>query len=154
MLEKLELKIPPLALTLVVAGIMWLLARLTPGLPVTIPLKSLWCVALAGAAAAIALAAVSSFRAAHTTVDPTRPNSSSHIVSTGVYRWSRNPMYLSFLLGLAAWAVYLSQLLPMTLLPLFVLYLNRFQIVPEERALCGKFGAEYVRYMASVRRWL
>ena len=154
MLEKLELKIPPLVLTVLVAGAMWLLARFTPGLHIAVPLKSLWCIAFAGAAAAIALAAVLSFRAAHTTVDPTRPDSSSHIVSTGVYRWSRNPMYLSFLLGLAAWAVYLSQLLPMTLLPLFVLYLNRFQIVPEERALCRKFAADYVHYMASVRRWL
>ncbi len=154
MLEKLELKIPPLALTFVVAGIMWLLTRFNSGLQFTLPLKSLWCIALAAAAALIAAAAVFSFRAAHTTVDPTRPDSSSRIVSTGVYRYSRNPMYLSFLLALAAWAVYLSQLPPLALLPVFVLYLNRFQIVPEERALSRKFGADYARYMASVRRWL
>jgi protein-S-isoprenylcysteine O-methyltransferase Ste14 len=109
-------------------------------------------IALAG----IALRArVTSFRRAQTTVDPTRPAKASALVVGGVYRLSRNPMYLGFLLLLLAWGVYLSHLPSLLLAPLaFVLYLNRFQITPEERALESLFGDEYRAYKREVRRWL
>ena len=63
-------------------------------------------------------------------------------------------MYLGMLSVLTGWAVFLSHSLPFLLLPLFVLYMTRFQIVPEERALSAHFGDEYSSYMQSVRRWL
>ena len=72
--------------------------------------------------------------------------------ATGGY--SRNPMYLGFLLLLLALACYLMNVAAMALLPLFVLYMNRFQIAPEERFLLQKFGAEYQAYCERVRRWL
>ena len=78
----------------------------------------------------------------------------SNMVTSGIYRFSRNPMYLGFFLALAGWATYLSHLLAFALLPLFVLYINRFQILPEERALSDKFPQEYTAYKGSVRRWL
>lgn len=76
------------------------------------------------------------------------------MVTSGVYRVSRNPMYLGFLLALAWWVVFLSHLLAFALLPLFMWYMNRFQIVPEERALAAKFGSEFTEYSRAVRRWL
>jgi protein-S-isoprenylcysteine O-methyltransferase Ste14 len=76
------------------------------------------------------------------------------LVMGGVYRLTRNPMYLAMLVVLAAWALVVSNFAAFLLLPLFVAYLNRFQILPEERALQARFGAEFERYRSSVRRWL
>jgi protein-S-isoprenylcysteine O-methyltransferase Ste14 len=97
---------------------------------------------------------VIAFRANKTTVSPLNPGAASAIVSSGVYRFSRNPMYLGFLLALAACAIYLSNALAALFLPAFVGYMNVFQIKPEERALLAKFGPVYSQYMASVRRWI
>jgi protein-S-isoprenylcysteine O-methyltransferase Ste14 len=108
--------------------------------------------ALLGAGSA--LAGVIAFRASKTTVNPLIPGASSTLVSAGIYRLSRNPMYLGFLLILAAWTVYLSNAVAVLLLPAFVAYMNQFQIKPEERALLAKFGPRFSQYMAAVRRWV
>lgn len=97
---------------------------------------------------------VASFRRAHTTVDPRYPQKMTALVTGGVYRVTRNPMYLGMLLALAGWALWLGQLLPFIILPLFILFLNRWQIAPEERALERTFGAEYTLYRARARRWI
>jgi protein-S-isoprenylcysteine O-methyltransferase Ste14 len=109
---------------------------------------------LAGAGAIVALAGVAAFRRARTTVDPTTPEAASAIVASGIYRRSRNPMYLGFMLMLAGWSAFLANPLAMLLLPAFIVYMNRFQIVPEERALSAKFGAKYRDYMRQARRWI
>jgi protein-S-isoprenylcysteine O-methyltransferase Ste14 len=75
-------------------------------------------------------------------------------VTGGVFRWSRNPMYLGMLVALAGWAAYLANATAFLLLPAFVAYLNRFQIRPEEQALLARFGPPYSEYMATVRRWI
>lgn len=95
-----------------------------------------------------------SFRRVGTTVNPLRPEAASALVVSGVYKFSRNPMYLGFLIVLVSWGMFLSNLLACCLLPLFVLYLSVFQIRPEEEALRLRFGLEYERYQARVRRWL
>jgi protein-S-isoprenylcysteine O-methyltransferase Ste14 len=82
------------------------------------------------------------------------PASSSSLVLSGIYKFSRNPMYLGFLLALFGWAVFLSNALAFVFLPAFIFYMNRFQIEPEEKALAGKFGQEFVDYKSRVRRWL
>jgi protein-S-isoprenylcysteine O-methyltransferase Ste14 len=102
---------------------------------------------------AIALAALFEFLRAKTTVNPLSPEAASAIVTSGIYRYSRNPMYVGLLLALLGWSVWLSHLLPFALLPFFILYINRFQIEPEERALSVKFGGLYRDYRRSVRRW-
>jgi protein-S-isoprenylcysteine O-methyltransferase Ste14 len=63
-------------------------------------------------------------------------------------------MYLGFLLALAGWAVYLSNVAAALLLPAFVAYMNQYQVKPEERALLAKFGPEFAHYMSRVRRWI
>ena len=100
------------------------------------------------------LAGVVAFRANKTTVNPLDPGAASTVVSNGIYRYSRNPMYLGFLLALAAWAVYLSSVVAALFLPAFVAYMNRFQIQPEERMLLAKFGPAFSQYMQAVRRWV
>jgi protein-S-isoprenylcysteine O-methyltransferase Ste14 len=150
----LELKIPPLLLTVVLATAMWLLARMLPALAFTLPGQALIAIVLASAGAMLVLAAVLQFRRVATTVDPRKPEATRQVVTDGVYRLSRNPMYVGFALLLAGAGVQLGNLLALLLLPLFVAYMNRFQIEPEERALLQQFGPPYADYLRNVRRWL
>lgn len=153
-MSALELKIPPLALVLVFGAAMWFGAKLAPSLSFSFPGQFLIVTALSIAGAGIAAAGVAAFRRAQTTVDPREPAKSASLVSTGVYRMSRNPMYVGLLLALAAWASYVSNALAFIGLPAFILYMNRYQITPEEEALRKKFGSAFVEYEQSVRRWL
>jgi protein-S-isoprenylcysteine O-methyltransferase Ste14 len=153
-MQALELKIPPLALVLLFAVMMWLLSVFVPPLALALPWRTTLALLFSIAGFAIALAGVLEFRLAKTTVNPLTPETASAMVTTGIYRFSRNPMYLGLLFALIAWAVWLSHLLAFALLPLFVLYMNRFQIEPEERALSAKFGGYFRDYGRSVRRWV
>ena len=102
----------------------------------------------------ICLAGVRAFQRARTTVNPINPAASTALVVNGIYRVTRNPMYLGFALLLLALAMYLGKLSGLLLVPLFMAYLQHFQIRPEERALQAKFGALFVAYCRQVRRWL
>jgi protein-S-isoprenylcysteine O-methyltransferase Ste14 len=102
----------------------------------------------------ISLAGVISFRRAKTTVNPMKPGTTSSLVTTGIYRITRNPMYVGVLFVLVAWAVFLSSVWAFVGPLVFVLYINRFQIAPEERVLSAMFGTAYSNYLAKVRRWL
>ena len=154
MLQWLELKIPPLLVWLVIAGAMLGVAYSAPGLSFALAGSSAIALALVGLGGAVAIAGVVAFRNKRTTVNPLTPSASSVVVSIDVYRVSRNPMYLGFLLALAGWAVYLSNAGAALLLPAFVAYMTQYQIKPEERALLEKFGREFAQYMSRVRRWL
>ena len=98
--------------------------------------------------------AVASFVTAKTTINPLRLSCASSLITTGIFRISRNPIYLGDLLVLAALAVWLGNVVNIVFLALFVWYINRFQIIPEERALTNLFGERYVAYCSTVRRWL
>jgi protein-S-isoprenylcysteine O-methyltransferase Ste14 len=150
----LELKVPPLVLVLVLAVAMWFAAMQLPSLAITLPWRQGFAVTISGGGILLILAGVYAFQKAKTTVNPTKPTAASSVVTSGVYRFSRNPMYLGFLLALIGWAIFLSHTLPFLLLPAFVAYMNRFQISPEECALSTKFGNEYETYKQAVRRWL
>ena len=153
-MQALELKIPPLVLVALFALAMWLLAQLAPLLALPVGWRLVLTIGFAGGGVAVAVSGVLAFRRANTTVDPRVPQQSANLVIRGIYRYSRNPMYVGFLLLLIAWAFYLSSAAAFALLPLFVLYINRFQIAPEERHLLQKFGTEYQAYLTQVRRWL
>jgi protein-S-isoprenylcysteine O-methyltransferase Ste14 len=124
--------------------------------PVEVPFGFRLALALAFASLGLVsgISGVVAVRRAKTTLNPTKPADTSSLVTTGPFRFTRNPMYLSLFLYLLAWAVYLSNLSALLLLPVFVLYINQFQIKPEERILSSLFGAEYAAYKGRVRRWL
>ena len=154
MLGWLELKIPP-ALQLV------LTALLIRGVAMLMPWASFeWAgwfwIAVTLVATGLGVAALGAieFGRQRTTVDPMHPEKASRLVSSGVFRFSRNPMYLGFLLVLLGGAAWTGN--GMTLLPLllFVLYLTRFQIIPEERWMQRQFGSAYTAYRSRTRRWL
>jgi protein-S-isoprenylcysteine O-methyltransferase Ste14 len=150
----LELKVPPLALLFLMAALMWLVTRAIPALQITVPAQTFLGVGFAIAGAAISAFGVVSFWRANTTVNPMNPSASSSLVTRGIYALTRNPMYLGFLLVLVGWAVYLSHTLAFLLLPVFIFYMNTFQIEPEERVLASLFGQEFITYKSRVRRWL
>ena len=150
----LELKVPPLAVGVLLAALIWLVSRLVPGFNFVFPGRQFLALTLAVAGTMIIVLGVASFRRAKTTINPMKPESSSSLVISGIYKLSRNPMYLGFLLVLVGWAVFLSNALAFVFVPAFVFYMNRFQIEPEEKSLAGKFGQEFVDYKSRVRRWL
>ena len=153
-MDALELKVPPVVLVLVLAMTMWIVAMQLPSLSIALPGQHGLAAIISCVGIFFILAGVYEFQKAKTTLNPTTPAATSSVVASGIYRVSRNPMYVGFLLVLTGWAIFLSHPLPFLLLPAFVAYMNRFQISPEERVLSAKFGDEYDTYKQSVRRWL
>ena len=153
-MKALELKIPPPLVALFLAILMRLTPALAGSLPFPLSLRRGAALALFCLGLSIAVSGVVAFRRAGTTTNPIKASSASALVRSGVYRFTRNPMYLGLLLALFAWAVFLSNPLALLLLPVYVFYIYRFQIIPEERVLASLFGTEYSAYKQSVRRWL
>lgn len=150
----LELKIPPIALVIIFALVMWLGGVFAPGFNIRFPFQSTvaWMFGLLGLI--ISVFGFREFKLAKTTVNPTKPQSSSTLVRTGIYSRTRNPMYLGFFLILAGWATAMANLMAFVVLPGFVIYMNRFQIKPEERTLASIFGGDFNSYCTDVRRWI
>lgn len=140
-MPSLESKVPPPAIVIVMAVFMWLLSRAAPSLHFDLPAHNWLAVVLVSAGFVTGISGVVTFRKAKTTIDPTKPHASS-LVTWGVYAISRNPMYLGGLVMLLGWAIFLSNALAFLFLPVYVLYINRFQIEPEERVLTSLFGRE------------
>ena len=149
-----NLLVPPPVVLALVAAAMWGIDRWLDTGRVAVTWQVPLAVALLVAGAGLMVAAAAALIAAHTTINPMMPGRASRLVTGGLFRWSRNPIYLGDLLLLAALAVWLGQIASLALLPMFVAYIDRFQIRPEERALAARFGAEYAAYRARVRRWL
>lgn len=150
----LECRIPPPAVGVLAAAAMWGLAPLGPQFEFAAVPRYAAIGILVAAGAAFDLAGLLAFRGLRTTINPLRPERSTALSTRGVYRLTRNPMYLGMALFLLAWAIYLQALLPLAGPVAFVLYISRFQIRPEERMLRAIFGEEYAAYSARVRRWL
>lgn len=153
MFHTLELKVPPLAVAIVFGALMWLVSTFSLCI-ITLPWRSGFALMLYALGSSIVLAGMLTFFRMNTTVNPLTPEATTTMVTSGIYRVIRNPMYLGFLLILVGWAIALSNLLAFAWLPLFVLYMNRFQILPEERALASKFPEAFTLYRHSVRRWI
>ena len=153
-MKSLELKIPPPAIALFVAVLMWLVSQLAEPPRVSLAIRVTAALALLVIGQGISVAGMRSFRKAKTTMNPFRPGATSSLVSDGVYRFTRNPMYVGLLITLLGWAAFLWQPWALVFVPLFVMYITQFQIKPEERVLSSLFSTEYAQYMAKVRRWL
>ena len=148
------LPIPPPVLVVLFAAVMWQIAERLPfGGFAFAGQRPLAALLLLAGVALMAAATWTMFRA-RTTVNPLRPERASALVDGGIYQYTRNPMYLGFATVLVAWSLALASPLAMLGVAAFVLYMNRFQISPEERALATLFGEEFIAYRSRVRRWL
>lgn len=92
------------------------------------------------------------FRRAHTAIVPHRP--ASRVVTSGPYRFTRNPMYTGLAIAYCGAAAALNSAWPLVLLPLVIALLVRLVIDREEAYLASAFGGEYDAYRQRVRRWL
>jgi len=153
-MQALELKIPPPAVVALIAVAMWGISALAPSIEMSAVIRIVVAVLIVVAGGVFSIAGIIAFRLASTTINPLKPDTTTALVRTGIYRITRNPMYVGLLFVLVAWSIFLAS--AWTLLgPLaFVLYMNRFQIAPEERVLAAKFGTVYATYKSTVRRWL
>lgn len=150
----LKTRIPPPIYLLLAALAMWLLDRYVPVMQLfAAPWHKLGLVLMGGAVLAD-LWSLGLFFRARTTPNPMRPDKTQQLVVSGLYRYTRNPMYLGMLAMLAGWWIYLASLTPIVLLPVFVWVITVQQIQPEEQMLAKKFGQVYRDYQQSVRRWL
>ena len=153
-MPNLDHRIPPLVLVAAAALLMWLLARHLPETSIAVHGQRFAAIAIAALGVFVCVAGVLEFRRARTTVNPMNPVAASSLVARGVYRYSRNPMYLGFAVMLTGWAVFLGNVLSLPVIVVFIGYLNRFQIGPEERAMETRFGPEFDAYRSKVRRWI
>ena len=153
-MSALELKVPPPVVALVLALLMWLTPAVAGLVQIPYTARVLCAVALLCVGQGISIAGMVAFRRAKTTVNPVKANMASSLVVQGVYRYTRNPMYVGLLVSLFAWAVFLANPLDVLWVVVYVLYITRFQIIPEERVLAALFGPEYEGYKGRVRRWV
>ncbi len=150
----LDTRIPPPVVMLLVGAMMWTVAYAWPALAHAFSLQTAAATLIAAVGLLLNLLPKLRFGRSGTTVNPMHPDNASHLVVDGLNRYSRNPMYLGQLILLLAWSVYLGNAASILLLPVFALYITRFQILPEERALAARFGDAYAAYRARARRWL
>lgn len=151
----LEHRIPPPLVMLATGFLMWWTDRWLPGLRMNPVLEWVtllgWGVAICGFA--MDLYCFIGFIQRKTTVNPLKPENASAIIVSGFYRFSRNPMYLGMVLVLVGWVLVLQNPASLVATALFMAFITRFQIIPEERALTARFGEAYLAYTRRVRRW-
>ena len=149
----LELKIHPPIVLVLCLGLVYILSHYLPILAIPSMLSGLyWYIGITGVL--VALAGIWEFRKAKTTINPTKPEKTSHLVSGGIYRITRNPMYLGMVCIITAAIFKFGNYFGFISLPCFMLYITQFQIKPEERIIESIFGEQYVAYKKKVRRWL
>lgn len=149
-----EMRIPPVGVFLIAVILMVVLQRSAFTIEIELLYRMIIIAPLALFGAYMALMGVVEFKNAQTTVNPFKPENATKLLTTGVYSWSRNPMYLGLLCYLLALFVYFAAPIALVGPALFMIYMNRFQIYPEERYLTQLFGEEYVSYSAKVNRWI
>jgi len=151
--SNLSLKIPPPAVALASAAGMWICSRLVPSLNIQLSTLKTVAIILVAIGLLIEITAVAQFFKNKTTINPLAPDRSRTLVIAGLYKYSRNPMYLGMLLLLTGYCLWLGNLAGSVMLVLVVWYLTQFQIKPEEKALLKIFGTQYEDYLNRVSRW-
>lgn len=153
-MNALALKVPPVAQVIITAAAMYGVSKMVPSLTFSLNGSTALAVGLGVIGMSLGVMGVTQFRIAQTTPNPQALEKVSSLVTSGIYQYSRNPMYLGLVLILLGWAFYLSHFLAFVLLPVFILYMTRFQIQPEEQMMARKFGKTYQAYLNKVRRWI
>ncbi len=153
-MHRLENKIPPPAVMLLFGLVMWIISQFSPNF--TIGASQQWSLIILFflAGLIIGAAGIISFNRAQTTINPLKPNAASSLVSSGIFSRTRNPMYVALTLALCSWGVYLASAWAFIAVLGFILYITRFQIHPEERAMDNLFGEDFTAYKNRVRRWI
>jgi protein-S-isoprenylcysteine O-methyltransferase Ste14 len=154
MSPRLHLRVPPVAVTFLAGAVALVNVWAFPGLCWESPARPWLALILVLAGIICGLLGVASFRSARTSVNPLQPAAATTLVISGIYRVSRNPMYLGFLFLLLGELAWLAHPFALLAAPALVIYLNCFQIAPEEQALRQSFGMEYMVYATRVRRWI
>ncbi|HLQ85896.1 MAG TPA: isoprenylcysteine carboxylmethyltransferase family protein [Salinisphaeraceae bacterium] len=150
----LEHKIPPPVVTIVAIVLMWLLARATPLFRMDNPFRYELAIVLILLGVLVSFLGMREFTRHAASSDPRHPDRTDVLVTSGIYRRTRNPMYLGLAIALCGIAWYLSNLLTVIVIGAFMIYLTYFQILPEERVLASKFGEPGAAYLQRVRRWI
>ena len=153
-MNALALKVPPVAQVIITAAAMYGVSKMVPALTFSLNGSTALAVGLGVMGLSLGIMGVTQFRIAQTTPNPQALEQVSSLVTSGVYQYSRNPMYVGLVLILLGWAFYFSHFLAFVLLPIFILYMTRFQIQPEEQMMARKFGKTYQDYLNKVRRWI
>ena len=150
----LELKIPPAVVMLFFMILMYFISSIFSSLNIDFMFQIFLSIETAVSGFVLIVAASYVFTEKSTSINPMKPESASTLVTNGVYKFTRNPMYLGIVVILFAWLVFLGNILNIINILLFILYMNKYQIIPEEGALEKLFGDEYLSYCAKVKRWL
>ena len=151
---KLALKVPPPVQALACGILMWVIDRQLPGGQLEFAIQLPMAILFAVSGILLVVYSMLAFRRASTTVDPFHPEEASQLVVDGFFGYSRNPMYVSLLLVLISWAIWLGNVYNVAVPVLFVTYITFFQIKPEEEAMRSLFGEVYEHYCSRVRRWI
>ncbi|MGL1957909.1 MAG: isoprenylcysteine carboxylmethyltransferase family protein [Colwellia sp.] len=149
-----DLKIIPIVQFIVSAILMIAVSHYLPSLNFTFSLDVILAAVLIGIASIIGIVALYNFHQHKTTYHPHTPEKTTKVVNSGIYAYSRNPMYLALVLVLLALAIYLQNISAFTFIPLFIWYITQYQIKPEENTLNTLFADDYQTYCAKVRRWI
>ena len=152
-MQRLTLLVPPVILVIIFATMMWIITKSIPffsvshihyAIPLFMVITGIFLILMSSVA----------FLGQKTTLNPMKPESASVLIKTGLYQYSRNPIYLGLATILLGWGLYLNNIMALLLITVFVYYMNRFQIKPEEKALRQIFGVQFEEYKNRVRRWL
>jgi protein-S-isoprenylcysteine O-methyltransferase Ste14 len=149
-----KLTIPPAIVTAITAGAMQLVAMYIPLGSLRLPGSRLLAALLLIVSGVFGVLGLYQFYRKSTSIDPHKPSKASTLVTDGIYQYSRNPMYLALFFLLIAYATILQNVLNLFVFPVFIWYMNRYQIIPEEEVMEEKFGSEYLEYKSEVHRWL
>jgi len=150
----LEHRIPPPIVLLITAAMMWIIARTTYVAPLNQGIRYVTTAILFVIGVSVVLLAMFRFRRAGTTINPVEIERASSLVTSGIFQLTRNPMYLGLCIVLTGVAVLLSAPWALLGLAIFVLFISRFQIQPEEGAMRTRFGNAYDEYCRRTRRWI
>lgn len=147
-------KLPPAMMVVIWLFLMWLIAFSLPTFHYEWAFTNYVMIVFYLIGVGLIITATIQFKKAATTLNPLNPDQATHLVTGGLYSRSRNPIYVGFVFILIGWAVTLEHPITYILLPLFIFFMNRYQIIPEEMALRRQFSETYQNYRKQVRRWL
>ncbi|MDA1027799.1 MAG: isoprenylcysteine carboxylmethyltransferase family protein [Bacteroidetes bacterium] len=154
MVNGLNLKVPPVLVGVVVGCLQWGVTRLIPQLAIDVRFQLPLALFVTLTGCALIFLGTWTFKKHATTLNPLTPRDASALVTSGVYRWTRNPMYLGMMIILVGWSIGLGNIGATALVLVFGAYITQFQIKPEEAILTDLFPDDYPVFCDRTNRWL